>query len=144
MTLNEIIDLLNDDLANERKHLMFYLYHSSNIESLHREELKDFLLEEAKGEMNHVLAFQDLIIGLGGETTRKINEFPNFSSPIAILHYAQKMENEVVENYVKRIEQVNELGGKDGKWIEIFLEDQIADSRKDLDNINQMLKGNLS
>jgi hypothetical protein len=56
------------------------------------------------------------------------------------------MENEVVSNYVKRIEQASALqdnGGQDkddGKYIELFLEDQILDSRGDADNILEMLE----
>jgi hypothetical protein len=56
------------------------------------------------------------------------------------------MENEVVQNYTKRIKQLDEIHDTDDtiahkKWIEIFLEKQIEDSRQDLDHFKQILAG---
>ncbi len=55
------------------------------------------------------------------------------------------MEDQVVSNYVQRINEACKLQENgsddeiDGKYIELFLEDQILDSRKDADNIRMML-----
>ena len=88
--------------------------------------------------MSHITAFSDLIIGLGGIPTSDSNPFNKFTSPTDIINYAIQIEAEVVDNYVKRIQDANNLGGTDGRWLEIFLEKQIEDSRQDLDNFRQI------
>ena len=138
--MEQMLKLLNEDLQNEWKHHCFYLHSASLICGLHAEEYREFLLDQAKSEMEHVLAFSDLIVGLGGKPTSLVNSFPSLSDVKQILQYSLEMEKEVVENYTKRIEQAEEMGGVDGRWLVIFLESQIEDSRKDLDRLKQILK----
>lgn len=153
MNRTQIIDLLNSDLKNEWKHLRFYLYHASAVTGLHCEEYKELFLKEAAGEMTHVTAFSDLIIGLGGTATHESNDFEKFTKPKDILTYALKMEEIVVANYVQRMydascfmssaedSNTDNLCRIDGQWLEIFLEGQIQDSREDADHFKQILKG---
>jgi bacterioferritin (cytochrome b1) len=101
-------------------------------------------LRHSAGEMQHVTAFSDMIVGLGGTATEESNAFPKFTDPVDILNYAIKLEQTVVTNYAKRIEEVRDVYGiedPDARWLEIFLEDQIQDSRKDLDHLKQLVKG---
>lgn len=143
MNLNQMIETLNQDLKNEWMHLRFYLYHASAVTGLHREELKEMLLEEAASEMKHVLEFSDLIRGLGGVPTDESNEFDKFNDPTSIFTYALKMEENVVAAYVDRLEDAENLYENDkinGKWIQIFLENQIEASREDVDHFKQMIK----
>ncbi len=141
MTKQELIDLLNEDLKNERMHMLFYLNASIVVKGLHREEMSEFFLESAKSEMGHIVQFGNMIQGLGGIPAVESNLFQeNLFDPEGLLQYALKMETEVVENYVKRAYQAeHELGGADGFWVHCFLEDQVMDSRKDADNIREML-----
>jgi bacterioferritin (cytochrome b1) len=147
MQLSEIVTLLNDDLKNEWKHMQFYLHHASAITGLHAHEYKEFLLEQAAGEMKHVQQFSDLLFGLGVVPTTEINEFAKLTNAKSILESAAAMEEDVVKNYVKRIAQLSTLTfhssaeTADAKWIEIFLEEQIKDSREDLDHLMRILAG---
>ncbi len=142
MTKEELIDLLNADLSNELKHMMFYLHHSVMVQGLHREEIGELLSEAAESELKHVQEFARVIVGLGGEPTTKVAYFNwGLTCPKEILQEALRMEDEVVKNYVGRMEDALTVGGVDGKYVEIFLEDQILDSRGDADNIREMLKG---
>jgi bacterioferritin (cytochrome b1) len=146
MELSDVVALLNGDLKNEWKHFKFYLHHASAITGLHAHEYKEFLLEQAASEMKHVSQFSDMLIGLGTVPTTDNNEFPFLTTARPILEYALDMEIEVVENYTKRIAQLDEIRNSPEtsahkKWIEIFLEKQIEDSRQDLDHIRQILKG---
>lgn len=140
-----MIVLLNEDLRNEKKHLLFYLYHSSVVIGAERLELKEFLTEQAKSELEHVQQFSDMIIGLGGTpTTSGANPFICFyDNNKAVLTAALQMEQDVVKNYAIRIQQAQDMDGtpEDKKYLEIFLEDQLKDSRTDVDNIRQILKG---
>lgn len=141
MNLNEMIDELNADLSNEYAHMNFYIEASTNVTGLHREELSEFFLNQAKEELNHVLEFRKLIIGLGGVPTSNISYYNISDLDVELLTIAFNLEEKVVSNYVKRIEDTQNLDDKvNAKYIELFLEEQIMDSRKDLDNIREMLK----
>jgi len=146
MQLHDVVILLNEDLKNEWKHMQFYLHHASAITGLHAHEYKEFLLEQAASEMKHVQQFSDLLFGLGVIPTTQINEFAKLTSAYEILRYAAEMEALVVANYTIRIAQLNAITFEspsdvaDAKWIEIFLEEQIKDSREDLDHLKQLLK----
>lgn len=145
MQLKDFIDVLNEDLKNEWKHMRFYLYAASAATGLHAHEYKEFFLEQAKSELQHVSQFSDLIIGLGGVATTESNDFPKLTATGALLAYAEIMEAEVVKNYTQRIEQLGDIRDDaetavHKKWIEIFLEEQIKDSREDLDHLRQLLK----
>lgn len=119
---------------------------STLVVGLHRQEIHEFLLEQAQEEMKHIEVFKRLIIGLGGMPTCQTAKFiENLSDPYDILAEALRMEEEVVDNYVGRIDHAEELqanGGSDkvdGKYIELFLEEQILHSRADADHIKEML-----
>lgn len=143
MTLTELVEQLNKDLANERMHMLFYLYSASSIKGFERAELAEWLREQAQGEMEHVEEFQNWIIDLGGIPSQHVAAFPfNLKTAQEILEAALKMEQEVVSNYVTRIEQAEQLPPEnkvDGRSLVIFLEDQISDSRTDAQHIKQML-----
>lgn len=154
MKIETIFDLLSEDLSREYSHWNFYLQAATSVIGLHREEIGEFLLGQAKEEMAHVEEFKRVLHGLIERrkliksVPTKIAEFKNYiSSPLEILQEALRMEDEVVKNYVQRIQDAcdlqesdNEDDKVDGKFIELFLEDQIMDSRKDADNIRMMIK----
>jgi ferritin len=155
MKIETLVAELNEDLSRERGHMEFYLLASSTVRGLHREEFAELFADEAKGEMAHVKQFQDLIVGL---CTKRNLDVPlsthstpaqpvSFRSPEQLVEYALRMEDEVVENYTLRIEEATKLqenGGQDavdGKYIELFLEKQIEDSRGDADNLREIFAG---
>ena len=152
MDINEIVELLLKDLSREYSHWNFYLQAATSIKGFHREEIGKFLLDQSKDEMGHVEAFKRLLHGLIERRNLDFKVFTeiapfnnNLSDCSKILKAALKMEDDVVSNYVARIEhacKLQENGGEDaidGKYIELFLEDQILDSRKDADHIRMML-----
>jgi bacterioferritin len=141
MNIETMIELLNKDLQNEWMHLRFYLYHASAVVGLHCEEYKETFLKEAASEMEHVTQFSDVIRGLGGQSTYLSNEFKRHTNPVDIIRCALAMEEEVVSNYTNRIKDAQDLGGTDGQWLEIFLENQIEKSREDVDHYKQILRG---
>lgn len=141
MTLDEMLPLLVYDLKNEWKHLRFYLYHASAITGPHAEEYKEVFLKEAASEMEHVTEFSDLIWGLGGEPTPTSNDFPLFTEVRDAIAYALEMEQEVVKNYAERIRQAEALPDPVGRWLTIFLEDQINHSQRDVDRFKRLLAG---
>ncbi len=140
MLKKELIDKLNGDLVNEYTHMHFYLHHSVMVRGINRAEISEWLFEHAKSEFEHVQQFAKLIVGLGGIPVTDHNPFQTYTSPDAIFRYAYNLEAQVVANYAHRMEELDkemELQLEDKKYVILFLEDQLLDSRADLDEIGQ-------
>lgn len=146
--LNNLIDNLNQDLKREYQHLDFYIAAATNVIGPHRKEFSEFFMAQANSELNHVVEFRKLIIGLGGYPTNdRVQISCANGTPVeAWLRSALDLETEVVKNYTQRLleaEDLQENGGTDrvdGKYVEIFLEEQLLHSRQDADEIKEMLK----
>lgn len=145
--MNNLQNLINDlksDLKNECTHLIFYLQSASLVQGLHAKEYKEYFLKEANKELTHVQQFADLIIGLGGDNLEYVPNYEkiNYSNnPLEILRNALALEEEVVQNYCERMHQAESLGSTDGDWVHIFLEKQIEESRIDVDELKQIIRG---
>ena len=141
------VNLMLFDLRNEKKHMLFYLTAASTVSGLHREEYKELFENEAKSEMQHVLDFQNAILGLGADVTNTIDikEFNDYIISydlVKLLKYSLSMEEEVVSNYAYRIARdIDLLDEPEKRWMEIFYEEQIENSRKDVDNLKMILRG---
>ena len=142
----KFVNLMLEDLKNEKKHMLFYLTASSTISGLNREEYKEYFMEETKAEMQHVLEFQDALLGLVVDfpntlNVKEFNYYDVFYDPRHILNYALKMEEEVVLNYAIRITRdIELLDEPEKRWMEIFYESQLEKSRKDVDNLKMILR----
>lgn len=140
-------ELMLNDLKNERKHMLFYLTAASTVSGLHREEYKELFQEEAKSEMSHVIEFQNALLGLGVDLTQttKVHEHNDYIicyDAKSLLQYALEMEETVVYNYALRIaNDLSLLDEPEKRWMEIFYEDQLEKSRKDVDNLKMILRG---
>lgn len=140
MDLNQILELLTSDLANEYTHMLFYLHHSATVGGLHREEYVEFLSKQAVSEMKHVQEFSQLILGLGGKPVVRYHDFDCHVHPYDIINHAIKLESQVLENYDQRMRDADNLGGVAGTAVRLFLEEQFNHSREDLDNMKLMVK----
>lgn len=142
--LESLVESLKKDLRNECTHLAFYLQSASLVQGLHAKEYKEHFLKETSKEITHINQFADLIIGLGGDNLDYMPYFekiPQAKNPIEILKTALNLEEEVVANYCERMHEAESLGSTDGDWIHIFLEKQIEESRIDVDELKQIIRG---
>ena len=143
---NNFVNLMLDDLMNERKHMLFYLTAASTVSGLHREEYKELFQKEAASEMQHVLEFQDALLGLGVDLCQCTQVESNHSYVVSydldeLLRFALRMEEDVVSNYTDRIlNHVPLLDEPDRRYMEIFYENQIEKSRGDVDNYRMILR----
>lgn len=136
-----MVDLLNMDLQNEYKHMLFYLHCGNTLRGTERLYLGKMFYEHAAGEMEHVQQFAHKIRGLGGDPVSGLssNAFPTGVMDAGqMLRAALDMEEHVVNNYVVRRKQAEELGDTP---LVLFLEDQIEDSQHDIDELRQLLEG---
>lgn len=154
MKIEDLMRLLAEDLMNEYAHWHFYVQAATNVSGLHRQEIREFFLEQASSEMKHVDEFRRMIQGVATRRSLDIS-IPNRPSefkqgltcPKDLLAAALEMEDQVVWNYVTRRSQAESLVESgtpedviDSTYIALFLEDQILDSRGDADNIREMIK----
>lgn len=130
-TIAALVEALQNDLMNERKHMAFYLQASVMVQGLHREELGEFLLAEAQSEMKHVEEFSKLIVQLGGVPGQEVAAYPaDLACPFEILRYAQEMEQEVADNYSERMSWTEHFVTGVGRYVHLFYEDQLQDSQE--------------
>lgn len=153
MTIDKLVTLLEGDLANEYAHWHFYMQAATAVRGLHRAEIGEFFSEQAAGEMKHVEEFRRMIQGIktrrgipGGAASTVATFKGGMTCPRELLQAALEMEEQVVDNYVLRHSQAEDLAASpgdaaDATYVALFLEDQILDSRGDADNILEMLKG---
>jgi bacterioferritin (cytochrome b1) len=148
LTLPQFLQTMNNDLQNEWTHLQFYLYHASHITGLHAEEYKEFFTEAAKGEMEHVQAFLDRLLGLNFNLPNSSGkQFPVFTKVEDALWHAVKLEEEVVENYAHRLVQLDRLLSAHpatAAYLKIFYEDQLQDSYEDAEKMRRILADTLA
>lgn len=147
MTLNEFLKLMDDDLVREWTHLKFYLYHASAITGLHAREYKEFFVEAAQGELDHVRQFMDRLWGLGFPSpTQSAASFPTYTKVEDAVAHAIELENEVVQNYTKRLEQLDELAKHSAvaaAYLKVFYEAQLQDSYEDCEHLRRLLGNDL-
>lgn len=147
LTLQQFLQTMNNDLQNEWTHLQFYLYHASYITGLHAEEYKEFFTEAAKGELEHVQAFLDRLLGLGVEMPNQCgHSFPCYTRVEDAINHAIKLENEVVENYAHRLTQLDRLLSAHqtvASYLKIFYEDQLQDSYEDAEKMRRIMANDL-
>jgi ferritin-like protein len=157
MNIEQLVDLLLGDLANEYAHMHFYMQAATSIRGLHRQEIGEFFSEQAASEMKHVEEFRRLIQGiitrrnLDKKVPSAVAQFKEgLTCPKELLQAALEMEDQVVANYALRHSQAEELAEMgsdadkaDGTYVALFLEDQILDSRGDADNIREMLENTI-
>lgn len=147
-----LIEMLQGDLKNEYKHLHFYMRAGVMIQGPHRQELGEYLLEEAASELKHCEEFARKIIGLGGIPTAEITNYPlELTSAHDILEAVYLMEKEVVDNFAWRLLLIETMLTHDANLIvdsksdlyaiSLFYEDQLQDSRKSVEHVQEMLKG---
>ena len=140
MAIQELAQKLNDDLANEYTHMLFYLHHSAMVSGPHRPEYRRFLSEQAASEMEHVREFSDLILSMNVIPTVSPKPFETSTDPVRIIQLAADLEREVLKNYLERMKEADELGGIHGTAVRLFLEEQFEHSHEDLTDMLRMLR----
>lgn len=139
MTTNKVIEILNDDLCNEYKHMLFYLHAANTVKGMERIYLTDMFKKHAAGEMEHVMAFAHKINGYGGFPVSGLNSTlfeTQQLSATELLSQALIMEREVVANYHQQHKWFQDFGDIS---LLVFMEDQIEDSQRDIDELVQLL-----
>lgn len=105
----ELIDLLNDDLAREYAAAIQYRQHAAVIDGLHF-AFVGVLYEHADDEMSHAKILSEHINYLGGIPTTDPTARHVDSDAVAMLNFDLDGENDAITRYTERIAQCNEAG----------------------------------
>ncbi|MFC4403184.1 ferritin-like domain-containing protein [Gracilibacillus xinjiangensis] len=122
--LQQLLDGLNVDLANEYAATIMYTYHASVVSGLYRSLLKPFFEDEINDEIGHALYLSDKIKTLGGTPTTTPAKVEQLTDVQEMLEATLKAETETIERYEKRKKQAEELGFTE---LVVKLDDMIAD-----------------
>lgn len=135
--LKELIDGLNEDLANEYGAAIQYTYSASVVSGLYRSALKPFFEAEITDELGHALYLSEKIKTLGGTPTTKSADIPQPTEVKDLLEASLKSESDTIKRYEKRKEQAEKLNLTE---LVVKLEDMIADETHHKEEIERLLQ----
>lgn len=135
--LQNLIDGLNKDLANEYGAAIQYTYSASVVSGLYRSALKPFFEAEITDEMGHALYLSEKISTLGGTPTTKSADIPQPTEVKDLLEATLNSEKDTIERYEQRKKQADELGYTE---LVVKLEDMIADETHHKEEVERLLK----
>ncbi|TAK58891.1 MAG: ferritin-like domain-containing protein [Bacteroidetes bacterium] len=136
--LQQLIDGLNQDLANELGASILYLYQCSTASGWDGEELRELLQPEVTGEMQHAIFLAEKIVALGGKPTTMPIQHKCPKDVKGMLQYDLKLEKEAIEGYKLRSMQAEECGET---GLKIKLEELIVDETGHAEKIERILRG---
>lgn len=134
--LQELINGLNEDLANEYAATIMYTYNASVVSGLYRSLLKPFFEDEINDEIGHALYLSDKIKTLGGTPTTTPKEVKQLTNVKDMLEETRKAEENTIQRYEKRKKQAEELGLTE---LVVKLEDMIADETSHKEEADRLL-----
>src|SRR5690625_1911788 len=97
--VQDLIDGLNEDLANEYGAAIQYSYSASVVSGLYRSSLKPFFESEITDELGHALYLSEKIKTLGGTPTTKSADVEQPTEVKPLLEASLKSEKETIESY---------------------------------------------
>ena len=110
ITKEELIQGLNEDLANEYQAIIMYLTYAASVKGMEREQLQNFFEKEIADELNHAKMLANKITALGGTPVTKPAPVPPATNAKEMLQNVLKAETETIQRYVKRMKQAEEFG----------------------------------
>ncbi|MGE5411080.1 MAG: ferritin-like domain-containing protein [Clostridiales bacterium] len=110
VTREELINLLNEDLAREYQSIISYVVYSQIIKGAEYMNIAKELEVHAQEELKHALVVSKQIDYLGGVPTVKPKGVKVSEEAREILQFDLENENETVRNYRERVIQCEQLG----------------------------------
>jgi len=110
ITREQLIGLLNEDLAREYQAIIAYVVYSQTLKGAAYMAIAEELETHAKEELEHALAIAKQIDYLGGMPTVEPEPVKTSEEAEAMLHFDLDNENDTVRNYRERVRQCEALG----------------------------------
>lgn len=109
VTREQLIELLNEDLAREYQAIIAYVVYSQVLKGAAYMNIADQLVEHSKQELTHALTLARQIDYLGGVPTVTPKPVKMSEKNEEMLRFDLDNENETVRNYRERIRQCEAL-----------------------------------
>ena len=110
ITREELIRLLNEDLAREYQAIIAYVVYSQVIKGAEFMHIAKELEQHAKEELAHALIISKQIDYLGGQPTVEPKPVRTSKDAREMLEFDLQAENETIRNYRERVRQSEALG----------------------------------
>jgi bacterioferritin len=110
VTREQLIDLLNEDLAREYQAVIAYVIYSQVLKGPEYMSIAKELEVHAKEELDHALIISRQIDYLGGMPTTQPRPVKTSEDAREMLRFDLDAENETIRNYRERVRQCEALG----------------------------------
>lgn len=110
VTREQLVELLNEDLAREYQAIIAYVVYSQVLKGASYMAIAKELELHAGEELKHALIVSKLIDYLGGEPTVTAKPVKTSEKAEDMLRFDLDNENETVRNYRERVKQCEALG----------------------------------
>jgi bacterioferritin len=137
MDKNQLIQLLNDDLAAEYSAIIQYITYAARATGPYRPQLSQFFLAEVADEQMHAQFLANKIVALGGVPTTQASPVADGPNNRAMLEEVLKAERQAVKRYTERARQAEELGEK---GLVVQLEDMVRDESGHSEETERILR----
>jgi bacterioferritin len=137
MDKQEMVKLLNQDLAGELGAVIQYITYAAKTTGPYRPELSQFFLGEVPDEQGHAQFLANKVVALGGEPTTQAREVPAAKDNKSMVQAVRDAEKRAVDDYTKRVKQAEEFGDK---GLVVALEDIVRDETGHLEETERLLR----
>jgi bacterioferritin len=110
MTREDLIDLLNEDLAREYQAVIAYVVYSQVLKGASYMKIAEELEVHAKEELDHALLIAKQIDYLGGMPSVAPKPVKTSTKAQDLLRFDLDNENETIRNYRTRVRQCEAIG----------------------------------
>lgn len=110
ITREQMIDLLNEDLAREYQAIIAYVIYSQTIKGPEYNHIAAELEVHAAEELAHAIAIAKQIDYLNGTPTNQPKEVRRSDDSREMLRFDLENEKETIQNYRQRIRQADAMG----------------------------------
>jgi len=110
ITREQLVDLLNEDLAREYQAIIAYVIYSQTMKGAAYNHIAGELELHAAEELSHAIAIAKQIDYLGGTPTKTPKEVKMSDKAEEMLRFDLENEKETLQNYRQRIRQADALG----------------------------------
>jgi bacterioferritin len=110
ITREELIKLLNEDLAREYQAIISYVIYSQVLKGAAYMNIAGELEKHAAEELNHALIISNQIDYLGGMPTTQPKPVRTSEKAQEMLRFDLENETETIRNYTERVRQCEALG----------------------------------
>ena len=109
ITREQLIDLLNEDLAREYQAIIAYVVYSQVLKGAAYMNIADELVVHAKEELDHALQLSNHIDYLGGMPSVTPKPVKTSEKAEEMLQFDLDNERETIRHYRRRVKQADEL-----------------------------------